>query len=78
MREIKRSICNSRQLSRNSQRELRVEILQNRDTNMVKFEELFTLKNKITGVVFLFVLIFGVFGRDIWEGFGHITHLWGK
>ena len=58
-----------------SQESLRNEILQNRDNSRQKFEELFSIKNKVTGIIFFIVIILGVFGRDIWE---QSLKFWGK
>jgi hypothetical protein len=62
----------------NSQNDLRREILENRNNSTLKFEELFTLKNKFLGTLIVIVAILGLFANQIWETIGHITKLWGK
>jgi hypothetical protein len=62
----------------NSQNDLRKEILENRNNSTLKFEELFTLKNKFLGTLIVIVAILGLFANQIWETVGHITKLWGK
>jgi hypothetical protein len=62
----------------NSQNDLRREILENRNNSTLKFEELFTLKNKFLGTLIVIVAILGLFANQIWETVGHITKLWGK
>jgi hypothetical protein len=62
----------------NSQNDLRKEILENRNNSTLKFEELFTLKNKFLGTLIVIVAILGLFANQIWETIGHITKLWGK
>lgn len=45
---------------------LHAEILANRENTTIKFDEIFTLKNKIAGMGFIILLILGIFHEKLW------------
>jgi hypothetical protein len=63
------------QLLENGQKELQVEVIANRVMASERFDELFSWRNKIYGVVALVVFIVTIFGQGAWET---VIHWWHK
>ncbi len=47
--------------------DLKEEVLANRNANIIKFEELFELKNKLFGFTFLILFIISIIGKQIFD-----------
>jgi hypothetical protein len=62
------------QLLENGQKELQVEVIANRVIASERFDQLFSWRNKIYGVVGFIVLVLTIFGHEVWETVGHWWH----